>query len=399
MPNKVTLKAVIVGDLDSLRSFTNDLPTVLITDRAEAIRSRWCKEWRLLPKGYAADLLLSTLVALGKASDNPMILFYGDDATLLLISRNRVELSRYYQFLLPPEDLIEACTSKSEFADLAVARGLPAPRQLASPDCRSPGEIEGKLDFPVILKPGLHIGWHEFMSTRHPEQEPAKVLLANNMQEFTSAYHIISRFSPDFVVQEYINGGEDSIYSFHTYVSKEGVPLTWYVGKKIRTYPTRAGESSCIELVYDDEVVRLGLDIIQKLDVVGPVKIDFKKDAVKSKYYLLELNLRFNLWNHLGTACGINLPQVAYHDICDLDYRIDHEYSTGMRWINFVLDAKAYFTELRPAGLMGFGTWLHSLMGPKVCHVFSWRDPYPFVYFCITRVIHKARAAISHGKT
>ena len=121
MPNKVTLKAVIVGDLDSLRSFTNDLPTVLITDRAEAIRSRWCKEWRLLPKGYAADLLLSTLVALGKASDNPMILFYGDDATLLLISRNRVELSRYYQFLLPPEDLIEACTSKSEFADLAVA--------------------------------------------------------------------------------------------------------------------------------------------------------------------------------------------------------------------------------------------------------------------------------------
>ncbi|MCB1729103.1 MAG: hypothetical protein KDI21_01365, partial [Halieaceae bacterium] len=247
MPNRMTLKAVIVGDLDSLRSFTNDLPTVLITDRAEAIRSRWCKEWRLLPKGYAPDLLLNTLVALGKASDHPMILFYADDATLLLISRNRAELSRYYKFLLPPEDLIEACTSKSEFAGLAIERDLPVPRQVTSADCRSPVEIEGKLDFPVILKPGWHIGWHEFISTRHAELEPAKVLLANDMQEFSSAYNIISRFAPDFVVQEYIAGGEDSIYSFHTYVNREGVPLTWYVGRKIRTYPTRAGESSYIE--------------------------------------------------------------------------------------------------------------------------------------------------------
>jgi predicted ATP-grasp superfamily ATP-dependent carboligase len=390
----MTLKAAIVGDLDSLRSFTNGLPTVLITDRPEAIRSRWCKQWRLLPKGYGPDLLLETLITLGKDSKDPLILFYCDDATLLLISRNRAELSQYYKFNLPPEELIEACTSKLEFVGLATKCCLPAPAQLTSEDIQSPRDIEGKLNFPVILKPGLHIGWHAYLTTRHAQFEPSKVLLANDMQEFITAFGIICEFAPDFVVQEYIHGNEDSIYSFHTYVSKEGVPLTWYVGRKIRTYPTLAGESSYIELIYDDEVVRLGLEIIRKLGVLGPVKIDFKKDAVRNEYYLLELNLRFNLWNHLGSACGINLPQVAYHDICGLDYQVVREYRTGMRWINFVLDCKAFFRELRPAGLLGFGAWLRSLMAPKVCHIFSWRDPYPFVYYCIAAVIRKVRAAI-----
>ncbi len=389
----MTLRAVIVGDLDSLRSFTNDLPTLLITDKTEAIRSRWCKDWRLLPRGFGPDLLLDTLINVGKESRDPSVLFYGDDATLLVISRNREELSRYYKFLLSPEALTEACTDKSKFATLSRECGLPVPEQLSSEDFQFPEGIQDKLDFPVILKPGSHIGWRDFITTRHGEVKPAKVLIANDMQEFRSAYGIISQFTPDFVVQEYIHGGEDSIYSFHTYVNKEGLPLTWYVGRKIRTYPAVAGESSYVELIYEEEVVELGLDIIKKLGVVGPVKIDFKKDAIKSKYYLLELNLRCNLWNHLGTACGINLPQIAYHDICELNYPIPHEYITGTRWINFILDAKTFFKDLRPAGLLGFGQWIRSLMAPKVCHVFSWRDPYPFVYFCASGVIRKIRKA------
>lgn len=389
----MTLKAVIVGDLDSLRSFTNDLSTILITDKTEAVRSRWCKDWRLLPQGYGPDLLLSTLITLGKESTDPSILFYSDDATLLLISRNRVELSRYYKFLLPSEELTEACTSKTEFATLSSECDLPVPRELTSENFQSPEDFSGKLNFPVILKPGSHLGWREFIVTKHASVEPAKVLMANNMQEFTSAYGIISQFSANFVVQEYIHGGEDSIYSFHTYVSKAGLPLTWYVGRKIRTYPTIAGESSYIELIRDDEVVRLGLEIIEKLGVVGPVKIDFKKDSLTKEYYLLELNLRFNLWNHLGTACGINLPQIAYHDICNLDYLITREYRTDIRWINFVLDSKGYFKDPGSARLLGFGSWVRSLMAPKVCHVFSWRDPYPFVYFCISGVIRKVREA------
>ena len=69
----------------------------------------------------------------------------------------------------------------------------------------------------------------------------------------------MSQYASDFVVQEYIPGADDCIYSFHAYLDRQGTPLGRFVGRKIRTYPKTAGVSTYLRLVHDPEVMRTGL--------------------------------------------------------------------------------------------------------------------------------------------
>ena len=52
--------------------------------------------------------------------------------------------------------------------------------------------------------------------------------------------------------------------------------------------------------------------MLERLAFVGVVKLDYKRDPRTGRFYLLEVNPRFNLWNHLGAAAGVNLPLLAY---------------------------------------------------------------------------------------
>ena len=44
---------------------------------------------------------------------------------------------------------------------------------------------------------------------------------------------------------------------------------------------------------------------------VHRLKIDLKKHPATKALYLLEVNLRYTLWNHLGAHCGASLPRAA----------------------------------------------------------------------------------------
>jgi hypothetical protein len=63
-----------------------------------------------------------------------------------------------------------------------------------------------------------------------------------------------------------------------------------------------------VRLVANDEVMRLGWETTERLGLTGLIKIDFKHDVARDRYYVLEVNLRSTLWNH-PVHCG---PQARY---------------------------------------------------------------------------------------
>src|SRR6185503_5933419 len=149
-------------------------------------------------------------------------------------------------------------------------------------------------------------------------------------------------------------------------------------GRKLRTYPKHAGVSTLLTLVKDSEVIELGRDVAQRLELVGPVKIDFKRDAVSGQTFLLEVNARFTLWNHLGTANGVNLPLIAHRDLMGEPVETPGDFSTDVRWLSFGNDLRAYLRDYRPNDNLGLSEWLLSLKGPMIYDIFSWDDPVPF---------------------
>jgi len=256
---------------------------------------------------------------------------------------------------------------------------LPIPKTVLSRDIQTADDIMRELSFPCIFKPHSHIGWAESAIVQERLTKPYKAIKAENPDQLHHVYNRLKAFTTDFVIQEYIEGEEDQIYSFHAYLNHQSEPLAYYVGQKIRTYPMHAGESTFIELINEPMIVDIGMDILKRIKFVGVVKIDFKKDAMRNRFYVLELNARYNLWNYLGAHCGINLPLLAYYDMTGAAHPpLQRDYKTGVRWLSFVNDVHAFY-DMRDHGKLSVIGWLSSYLSPKVYDVFSWKDPLPFL--------------------
>jgi predicted ATP-grasp superfamily ATP-dependent carboligase len=183
------------------------------------------------------------------------------------------------------------------------------------------------------------------------------------------------------VVQEYIPGGDDSIYSFHTYFDRNSNPLAYFVGRKIRDYPREFGQSTYLELTKNKEVVSLGLDLLKRIGYIGLAKIDFKQDARTGQFYILEINPRATLWNYMGAASGINLLMIAYNDILGEKTDLPTDYRTDIRWLSFEADLKGFLRDYHKDGDLTWGQWLLSYWSRKVYAVFCWKDPAPFLAY------------------
>jgi D-aspartate ligase len=366
-----------------LRSFAGTgVRTILaLPDPADpAFWSRHCREHRVIadPRKHPLDTVRD-LVALGRTLEAPAPLYYGDDAMLLAVSRGRAELAPYFRVLMPPAEMIEALVDKSKFSALARERSIPVPKTLSSSSLQGPADVLAELRLPVVLKPTIHIGWMTSSAVVKQGGKPRKMVRADTPAELDELFASVRESGFSFLVQEYVPGGDDEIYSFHAYLDEKQEALCYYVGRKIRTYPKDAGISTYLELVHEPAVVELGMQVLRSLDFVGVVKIDFKRDPRTGKFYVLELNPRFNLWNHLGAACGVNLMQIAHAYLNGRRGPLECTYRTGVRWLSFDNDLRAFMRDYRPDGDLSWLQWVSSLRGPKVFDEFAWDDPLPSV--------------------
>ncbi len=384
------ISAIVCAGINVLRCFPDkEINAFLVTyDQDDpALASRYYDRFKVLSQFTSDEDILEEFIELGKTFDEKPVLFYGDDRLLLLISRNREKFAEYYRFLMPSSELIEGFVDKSEFHDLASRFDLPVPRTVLSRQVNTVEEIKEHLSPPYLIKPSTHIGWHQSeIVKKETKGQPQKALIAESDNDLKRLYEMILKVTNDFVIQEFIPGGEDLIYSFHAYYDADSRPLAYFVGKKIRTYPRVGGESCAIELVKEDEVIELGLDILKKMKFVGPVKLDFKKDIHRNKYYLLEINARYNLWHYLGSVAGINIPRIAYTYMTEKKVTLQKDYIPGIKWIAFGMDFRSFIKSYYPSGELSWLGWLSSYKGKKVYSFFSWSDPYPF-FFTIYKYI------------
>jgi predicted ATP-grasp superfamily ATP-dependent carboligase len=182
--------------------------------------------------------------------------------------------------------------------------------------------------------------------------------------------------------QEYVPGGDRQLWSFHGFADENARLLGWFVGQKLRTTPAFTGMSTFVELAHDEDLAALGHDITTRVPLKGVFKIDFKRDPATGRFYMLEVNARFNLWHHPAARNGVNLPQIAYDYLVHGVRAGPRRYRTTVRWLCFRLDCRAYL-ELAGRGELSLPAWLASLVfSRKVYDLFSWSDPMPAARRC-----------------
>ncbi len=350
-----------------------------------AFGSRYCVGRCLIPPPENAEAAVDAIVRIGErltlTYGRRVPLMYGNDDYLELIHAHRQRFERHFRVLLNDAAVADALLMKDRFQDFAQGRGLPVPRSLA-------WEALADTPGPVLVKPSSKVDWHESILRRSLFHDAKALVFATGAEAASNPD--LARFREQLTLQEYIPGGDTCNWSFHGVADAQGHVIDSFVGRKLRTYPTGTGESSFIELVQDRELQALGTEIAAKVPLKGVFKMDLKKDERTGRWYLLEINARFNLWHYLGACNGVNLLRVAY------DYLLDGTrpaqrglYGTRYRWLCLELDTRA-FLELRGRGELVLFAWLASIaFSRNVYNLFAWRDPGPWMRFWAYRLARR----------
>ena len=380
---------LLLGGVNLVRSLgLAGIPAIAAAPQADdpVFASRYCAGRAVLPPYESGEAAADAIVTIGDrlcaTYGRRIPLMYGSDDALELLYAHRERLERYFLMLLNDTRIGKALLDKDVFRELAADRGLPVPRTLAW-DGEGDGSVAGTSG-PVIMKPRVKMDWHgSHVRERLFAGSKARVFESGAAAARDPA---IALFHDQVIFQEYVTGDDTSLWSFHGVADERGAILDCFVGRKIRTYPPTTGESAFIELDEDAELTRIGTDVAAAIPLHGPFKMDFKKDAITGRWFLLEINARYNLWHYLGAVNGLNLVRAAY------DYMLEGArpvtpgvYATTYRWLSFELDFAAFRT-MRSRGELGTLEWLASLaFSRNTCNYFSWRDPGPWFAVWATR--------------
>ena len=296
-----------VNGLGAIRSLARRGVRVLAVDHrpwALGFRSRYAEPVLAPPVLEDEEGFIQALVELGRRFDEPLPIFPTHDEHLNAIARHAGQLEDRYRFPFPSWDVLERIQNKRFQLDRATAVGMATPRTEHPTSAAEAGSAADALGYPVFVKPAEPLGFKRLYNRQAFRCETAA--------ELDAAYANMEPYGP--MVQEFIPGGDEGLFTLGTYIAADGAELAVFSGRKLRQTLPFMGSCRVGESLWVDEVVDEGLRLLHALDFHGIAQVETKLDPRDGRYKLIEVNPRLWQWHGLGAACGVDFTWIAYRD-------------------------------------------------------------------------------------
>jgi predicted ATP-grasp superfamily ATP-dependent carboligase len=384
--------AFILGDgrchaLAYARSLGRKGITTLILDTVKGIgvRSRYCLGLKGNSGGDESSLL-AFLERIGNRLPTKGVLIPAADAYVLLISRNRSLLSKYYDFVLTGESAVERLANKQSQYQYASSIGVPIPKTYALESSHDIKEVADTVDYPCIIKPVYSYPWARYRRSAGIKGWK-KLAHVESPLELVQAYRQMAKSGVGLVVQERIGGSDDQIYALDTYFSRDSEPLAIFVRRKLRQWPVNFGDGCHSMSTYQREVAELGLKLLRGINYRGLANIEFKKDARDGQFKLMEINVRGSAQVGLAVDSGVDFPIIVYKDAMRVPVDPVHSYKEGMKWTDLGQDFGSFLHYYR-TNQLSLWSWLRSVKETDSYAYFALDDPLPFFFRGLQLVGH-----------
>jgi D-aspartate ligase len=253
---------------------------------------------------------------------------------------------------------------KQRTSELAARLGVPCPRTVR---VGSGDEVEGKLDFPLGLKPV-----HSHLFHAHFRE---KVFVVRDGFELREALERTSALRLEMIATELIEGPDTGLGAYCAYLDEHSQVLCELTKRKPRQYPAKAGTGTLHVTDWWPEAAELGRRFLTGAGVRGHANVEMKRDQRDGQVKLIECNYRFIQATALFQAAGFDIVGFAYNRLAGRPLP-SMEYRRGARGIFIVNDVRA-FREYRRIGELSTGEYLRSLARPHHLMQMSWDDPAP----------------------
>lgn len=321
----------------------------------------------------SSPTLIDALCALGPMLSTRAVLYPCTDASVLLVARERDQLARWYHVVLPDAGLLTSLMDKVQFVEVATRCGVPVPATRILRERADAEAAARELPFPCVIKPALK-------TPRWEANSPCKVHRVESGAELLARYDQYARFADLLIAQQWIDGGDDTLYSCNCYYDRRRTPLCSFVARKLRQWPPGTGTSSLGEEVRNDAVRAMALRLFGQPGFRGLGYLEVKQDPRTGDHYAIEANPgRPTGRSAIAEAGGVALLYAMYCDTLGLPLPagLEQRYA-GAKWIYWRQDLRsaAYYWRRGELTLRG---WAASWRGAKTDAVFSWSDPAPFL--------------------
>jgi len=327
------------------------------------------------------ESVIKTLIQIGIEykdihCDNKKIgLLISEDYVVRAVSEYRKEIEKYFCFALPDQKTIELFLDKTLFHEWAKNQGYTLPKSCIINSHESLKRVLEDYNYPLILKPSERTDvWDNSNSI--------KGIKLNHSRDIEDYKSELFKFSPSYIVQEWIPGDDYDIYFCLFYYSKDGKEVAHFTGRKLLQWPLENGSTSICIGIEDDNLYRQSLEILSAVNYKGLGSVEFKKSKADSKYYVIEPTVgRNDLQSFVAVASGVNLSKIAIHDLFP-DVRITPAEKTRAIWINGIGLLRGLVKK--PSLVFRLDIYFHLLISRIAFALLNCKDPKPF-YFSLKK--------------
>ncbi|MBI3670216.1 MAG: carboxylate--amine ligase [Acidobacteria bacterium] len=370
----VVLKAEDYGALGIIRSLGRlgvRVYGVEANPSAPGLRSRYCAGkfiWNIDTAPVQESLEFLHEVA-RKLGGRPILIPTGD-ASSVFVAEQSEALQQVFLFPLPPPGVTQALYDKKQMYFTCKKFGIPT-AETAFPQSRQDVlDFLQTADCPIVLKaidPWLL-----------QQRTGVRMVIAETKEKLLEAYEKLENPEhPNLMLQEYIPGGEDTVWMFNGYFNAQSECLFGITGRKIRLFPVYTGMTSLGICLKNETVDKNTRDLMKAVGYRGILDIGHRYDARNGQYKILDVNPRIGATFRLFVATnGMDVTRALYLDLSGQPVP-PSTFQEGRKWFVEDKDVTSSYHYHRD-GKLTFGQWVGSFRGVEEAAYFTWDDPLPF---------------------
>ncbi len=315
-----------------------------------------CRVVRLWDIGNDHDALCDWLIDFANMFDSRPVVLPTSDSVALMIAQNRDRLSKACRIWDNNIDQLDAIVSKHRLYREAEAAGVLAPPSLTSPTIDEVQAWIANEPAPYMIKP-YYVGADNGLDVKNKTFDRGEDLLRFIRSRAGGAEGLI--------IQRILRGGDGWIFDCYGLADRDRHLRVMATHRRIRQYPPDFGITCFGEIpargenTDKRELLAMTENLLTATPYHGILGIEWLLERDTGKLYLLDFNARpFYTIGHLSDS-GLNLPLLAYRELCDEDLgqmeilpELKHLF-----WLDFWQHVGNYF-QRRRVGRVNLWRWL-----------------------------------------
>jgi D-aspartate ligase len=371
--------------------------------RSIGTRSKYATFVRCPDPSYNENAFIAFLIKYGAEQHDRGVLFPTNDQWAVAISKHRNVLHEFFELVAPPFQAIEIIIEKYKFYQWAQGYGYPVPKTWR---LESVGDIPCDV-FPVVVKP-------EFRRTASNDicslqlqtyLDQNRFHVANRKRELESFVALQKEYARHFVVQQYVRGLSDAMFTVGVYADRTSKVRGIFSGRKVRGFPPDHGDCILgqVETV-PAHVINITKEICETICYSGIAEFEFKRDAATGQYILIEINPRSWSWIGITPACGVSLAWLAFQDLAGDEIpalTISTEQDGQVKYVKILQDFENCIWRNKRAGHVAWSfsvqEWRRTLAAEDLVVAEYQPDDLCPTFYAITGYVRRLFSSIGKG--